>query len=278
MRTEKQSEASRNNGKKSQGPVTGQGKANSAKNASTHNLSGNHFILLSNAQNATTHNLSGNHFILLSNEKPEEFTTHQHEYVMRFQPIDGVEFDLVQQMIIASWRQRRISRMESALFEIEMARHAAEVDREFLQIDPPGRQVLALFGTTEAAAASSLLLRYAGSARRDYTTALRTLRDLQGDRFNRNSRSAVQSASPTRSAIPPPAPEPPQESVPDTEAVDSSALMQTMQSSTRPSVTVLRRPDAHAGENSEMQNEPEHAATFEAMPFRNHGALARAAA
>jgi hypothetical protein len=120
MRSDKQNQASRANGNKSRGPVTSEGKAASS-------------------QNAATHNLTGGHFILLSNEDPEMFAIHETEYLQRFQPIDGVEYAQVQAMIIASWRQLRISKMETALLDIEMARQEADVEEEFTLIPPPGR-------------------------------------------------------------------------------------------------------------------------------------------
>src|SRR5688500_14330783 len=144
MRSDKQNQASKNNGKKSKGPVTDEGKANSS-------------------QNAATHNLVGRHFILLSNEDPKDFELHESGYLQRFQPIDAVEYDLVQRMIIASWRERRILIMESSLFELEMERQRLTVDAEFHELGAGPRQVLAIFGTTDAAACSGLLLRYGGA-------------------------------------------------------------------------------------------------------------------
>ena len=49
-------------------------------------------------------------------------------------------------------------------------------DDEFEAIAPAGRQVLALFGTTDASAVAGLLLRYGAAARRAYAAAFRILR------------------------------------------------------------------------------------------------------
>src|SRR5699024_9725725 len=63
--------------------------------------------------------------------------------------------DVVQKMICASWREKRVLPMESAALEVEMARQTGAIDTEFTAIGGPGRQVLALFGTTDAPTVSS---------------------------------------------------------------------------------------------------------------------------
>jgi hypothetical protein len=166
MRSDKQNEASKNNGKKSKGPVTPEGKEKSSRNA-------------------VFHNLTSGRLALLPNEDPREFREFHDHYVHRFQPVDNVELDLTEKMIAASWRERRILAMESALFEIEMDRQSEAVEQEWEEITPAARQVLVLFGTTGATATANLLLRYKAAARREYASALRLLRDLQGPRFNR---------------------------------------------------------------------------------------------
>ena len=166
MRTDRQSEASRNNGAKSHGPTSEEGKAKSS-------------------QNSVRHNLSGGHIVLLSNESPEEFKAHSYGYLDRFAPADHVERDLVNQMIAASWRLARISAMECSLVEIEMDRQRATHDQEFSFLDSHARMTLSFFGNVDQAEAGAMLQRYQSAARRAYATALRMLKELQGDRFGR---------------------------------------------------------------------------------------------
>ena len=115
VRTEKQSEASRTNGAKSNGPKTETGKANSS-------------------QNSNRHNLTGSQIILLSTEDPLEFLRHEKEYLNRFQPLDGVERDLVRKLIAASWREKRMDMMEASMLELEMDLQAPKISREFEMI------------------------------------------------------------------------------------------------------------------------------------------------
>jgi hypothetical protein len=172
MRSDKQNEASRTNGAKSNGPVTPEGKAASSRNAERHNL------------------CPTGHLVLLANEDPDEFRQIQDDFIVRFYPVDGVELDLVHKLIAATWREKRITGMETALFELEMLRQKEEIEEEYLEISPSARQALALFGTDDTKAAAALLFRYASTARRAYAGALKALKELQGDRFNRRSRLA----------------------------------------------------------------------------------------
>ena len=127
MRTEKQKEASKINGAKSNGPVTPEGKAKSARNGMRHNL-------------------NKGPIVLLSNEDPKAFIEHSYGFLDRFAPADYVERDLVNQMIAASWRLARISAIECSLTEIEMDVQSEKHDREFSYLDAHARQTLSMFG------------------------------------------------------------------------------------------------------------------------------------
>jgi hypothetical protein len=250
MRSDRQNETSRINGRKSRGPVSEQGKKNASRNASTHNL-------------------ASEHFILLSNEDPEAFAAHQYGFLRRFQPIDAVEYGLVQKLIIASWRERRISIMESAVFEMEMERQRPAVAAEFLELGVGTRQVLAIFGTTEASEASALLLRYGAAARRDFASAYRILRDLQGDRFNS---TAHYSPAPAKTQLGPESQsntpvEANIEPQPEPQPSSSSALS----SQTRAKLTIVRRRFEHSyefrAEIAKLRSEPRPAAPEIAIAY-----------
>jgi hypothetical protein len=224
MRTDKQNQASKINGAKSNGPTTEEGKAKSARNSHRHNL-------------------TGANLVLLSNEDPVDFRAHAKSYLDRFAPIDLVEHNLVKQLIAASWRLARISSWECSLFEIQMDRQRDELAKEFSYLDGHARQILALLDLADKTSALTLLQRYQSAARRSYASAFRTLKELQGDRFNRPP-----AATPTQSiseqletlAEPLPAPEP-------TPAAEQNSIPQI--------IRFLRR----ELEIMELPNEPEMA-------------------
>ncbi len=223
MRTEKQSEASRNNGAKSNGPKTREGKARSSGNGNRHNL-------------------TGSHIILLSTEDPVEFLHHEQEYLNRFQPIDGVERDLVRKLIAASWREKRMDVMEGSLLELEMQKQSPKIAREFEFIGGETRQTLGLLGTEDVREAWNLLSRYQAAARRSYTSAFKALKELQGDRFNKPPALAEVIKKPS-----------PQEQTPQTAAVQPEPPVSCLPSPVS-SLFTIRNPQI-----IEIPTEPERA-------------------
>src|ERR671922_1015886 len=111
MRTPAQIEASRRNGAKSRGPNTPEGKAIAAANSLRHGLTAR--------------------ALLLTNEDPELYHKLAQAYYDKFQPIDDVERDLVDEMVNSKWRQRRIWSSEAALFDLEMDHQAQKVASEY---------------------------------------------------------------------------------------------------------------------------------------------------
>jgi hypothetical protein len=170
MRIDKQTEASRTNGAKSQGPKTPEGKAKSA-------------------QNGNRHNLAGGHIVLLSNESPDQFKAFSFGYLDAFAPANFVERDLVFQLIAASWRLARISAMESAIIELEMWRQEETHAETFDYLDSHTRHVLTFLNMNNEEDGMRKLHRYQTAARRAYNAAFKQLQALQGDRFSRQPSS-----------------------------------------------------------------------------------------
>ncbi len=102
MATERQIQANRANAAKSTGPVTPEGKRNSARNLINHTL------------------ISGT--VVLKNESMRRFNDLAAALILQFQPRNSAEISLVQTMTAARWRVLRLWGIQTAGFELEMAR------------------------------------------------------------------------------------------------------------------------------------------------------------
>jgi hypothetical protein len=159
MPTQAQIDAARRNGAKSHGPKTPEGKAISSMNALRHGMT---------AQ-----------AILLTNENSEAFQTLAAAYYEKFQPADDVKRDLIDEMVVSRWRQRRDWSNEAALFDLEMDRQTKKVDAQFTKIDHACRYALAFRALADESKAIQLFTRYETSHRRSYYKALTTLLHLR---------------------------------------------------------------------------------------------------
>jgi len=147
------------NGALSQGPTSPEGKARSARNAEKHGM-------YSNA-------------VLLHHECPEAFAAHRDGYYQRFQPASGPETDLVDQMIAASWRLRRIAALETAAIDHTIDGQRTELAATYEALDPETRTHLAI---EKSAVDSEMLVtyhRFQSSLQRLYDRAHRNLRLLK---------------------------------------------------------------------------------------------------
>ncbi len=102
MATERQIQANRANAAKSTGPITPEGKRASSQNAVRHNLV------------STT--------VVLKGESKRRFNDLAAALTLQFQPRNSAETFLVQTMTVARWRLLRMWGIQTAGFELEMAR------------------------------------------------------------------------------------------------------------------------------------------------------------
>ena len=93
------SQTARENGAKSHGPVTPEGKARSSANSRRHGLTAS---------------------VLIDGESDEHFQLLLADFMDQFQPQTAVETDLVEVMAIARWRLRRLLAIEAHLFDQEI--------------------------------------------------------------------------------------------------------------------------------------------------------------
>src|SRR6185295_16934803 len=104
------------------------------------------------------------------------------EYVNRFQPQDGVEMDLVDDMVNARWRLRRIAIMQTAALDLQMDKDEKELSHSFKQIDQPTRLVVAFGKLSNEGNTLQTLLRYETTYSRMYDRAMKALENLQAKR------------------------------------------------------------------------------------------------
>jgi hypothetical protein len=154
MRTDKQIQASRANGRRSQGPITPEGKARSAQNAYRHGLL------------AKT--------VTLSNEAEEDFLEYLDQHVDRFQPADDVEMNLIEEAVGAAWRERRSAGLQTFMLDLEMA--AIPISADF-RVD-----MVEAFNRLATKPGLALLQRYETRFHLIYHRAIATLMKLQKSR------------------------------------------------------------------------------------------------
>lgn len=155
-------QSARANGAKSHGPVTPEGKQTSALNAIRH-------ALLSKT-------------VVLTNESENRFQQVFQSYIDQFQPFGDIEMDLVEEMAVAKWNQRRGWTIQTATLDHRMDRQDAELKAQFERIDQATRLSIAFSAEANDSKGLALLLRYEGTHRRTYDKASNHLLLLQAIR------------------------------------------------------------------------------------------------
>jgi len=77
--------------------------------------------------NALRHGLLSK-VLVLSTESQEKFDQLLNVYLEKFQPHDGVETNLVYEMVAAKWRQQRVWMNETTALELEMDDQQIDID------------------------------------------------------------------------------------------------------------------------------------------------------
>ena len=183
--TDAQREASRENGAKSHGPKTPEGKANASRNALRHGLTAKG--------------------TLLTNENPAVYQDHARAYYDKFEPADNVEANFVDEMIVSHWRQRRAWSYEAALIDLEMDRMTKEIEEKYDKIDHAARCALAFKSLADTSRALPLLLRYETNHRRAFQKALANLLQVRAATEAETAKRTRQ-APETKTSTPPSTP------------------------------------------------------------------------
>ena len=162
MPSKLKSDTARINGAKSHGPVTPEGRAKSSANSRTHGLAAK--------------------YVRFQSETDEHFQLLHADYIDQFQPQTGVEADLVEVMVIARWRLRRLLALESHLFDTEMVRREKHIDKEFNMMGADARLAYVFQKMADEGQAIAMVIRYEGSLNRSYDKAFKQLLLLQSRR------------------------------------------------------------------------------------------------
>ena len=177
MSSERRIRSSQENGRRSHGPVTPEGRASSAQAHIIHCLTAN--------------------TIVLSNEDQDRFQEHLDQFVVEFQPRSRAQFLLVEQMAVNMWKIRRSWGVESALYDHEMDRMRPDLAAKYEQIDEPTRLALAYSSLHESRSSASNLERQQVRLIRQYERSMALLNDLQARKRRRSSENTFLNNQPS---------------------------------------------------------------------------------
>jgi len=158
MASQSKSDAARENGKKSRGPVTNQGKQNSSRNALKHGLT---------AESA-----------VLPGESEQDFAELLQSHQDTYRPANALEKDLVETMALARWRLRRMAALETSLLETGLALSQEDIDDQFDDVSDQSRLAFAFEKQTKSL---SLLIRYEASLTRLHDRTYKHLKELRNE-------------------------------------------------------------------------------------------------
>ena len=164
MSTRAQRRAARRNGKKSQGPVTPEGKARSAVNATRHGL-------------AAPGRLADS--VCLTIESREEFLVLHQTYIDTHSPANPGEHLIVEEMAVARWHLQRTWVMQTALLENQMDEMTDQLDQDYETMNEPTRLTLAFKQLADQSPSLPLLHRYETRLSRQIQRCQKQLTDLR---------------------------------------------------------------------------------------------------
>ena len=168
-KSSKKSATARTNGAKSHGPATAEGRARSSQNALRHGLA---------VRDAALPTVS----VVLDDESPADFQRLRDSYLDEFAPTSPLEVELIETMVSARWRLRRLANIETTLLANEMETTVDDIHNFFADVDrePTVEDHLAYaFRQLAGGASLHLLNRYEGTIGRSYARAFKQLQQLR---------------------------------------------------------------------------------------------------
>jgi hypothetical protein len=142
----------RENGRKSKGPTSPEGKRRSSRNGIKHGLSAN--------QNT-----------LLSMESAEEYDEVYRAYIQDLRPATKAELRIVQRIANIDWRMERVVMMETCLQNIELAMKCEKILARFGSVDAIGLVVEAWKESCKDSSPIELLRRYQATLNHEMDSA-----------------------------------------------------------------------------------------------------------
>ena len=171
MPSKQKRKTARQNGAKAAGSKTPQGIQTSAMNALRHGLT--------------------SQTLVLANESPSKFAELLQMYIEKFKPQDGVEMNLVDEMVAARWRQQRGWAIQTASIDLQMETQEFEIRSE------PQRLALAFITMANQEKVLELIMRYETSYSRMHDRAMKALYRLREEQDLRNDPKPVPQAPKT---------------------------------------------------------------------------------
>jgi hypothetical protein len=181
-RTNRRIESARINGARSNGPKTEEGKARSS-------------------QNSLTHGLNSDKILVLSNEKQEDYDGLRAAFLKRFAPKDEVELELIEEMVGAKWRLRRIRSMESDLMDMRMEEHDEFLKERRENPSARRRQTMAFKSLADTSQSLTMLTRYETRLQRTYERAFDNLKKLRAFPYPEEASEQAPAEEPTPSPL-----------------------------------------------------------------------------
>ena len=165
MSSQRKIDSARANGAKSHGPKTDAGRKTSSRNAVTHGLYSKG--------------------VVIAKESREQYQEMLDAYIQQFQPIGPVELDLVEEMVAAKWRQRRLWSIETDLIEDQILIQTEKLDKDYSDYDPHCPLSYAYAALAESGSLP-FLTRNESRLERAYFRAFKILLELQRLRKSEN--------------------------------------------------------------------------------------------
>ena len=169
-------DVARENGAKSHGPVTPEGKARAA-------------------QNSYKHGLTASTVVFPDVESTDQYIESHQRLIATWKPVNPVEEDLVEEMAVCKWQERRMWGIETDTFDIQIQIQANEYKRMCTEDGGNGKVAVA-FGTLADGKRLDLMLRYRGQSNRHYYRAMNQLLKLRKERALENAPAEPEPSNP----------------------------------------------------------------------------------